>query len=180
MGLSSSDRRKIIAGILLQIKGGTVATKGHCMSSVIENNWKIKIMPCRSTQVKLGDIIAFNINVPSIKRAIGKITKKGKTFFLNKGDNDFSFGMVSEDSLIGRVTEIVEPPLGNVDNRQWVYQNIPLLILSFIACKMYSSVFYLKYVFLGDRTNWFFKQLHLLYWRLWYNILLKRINGKSL
>lgn len=156
----------------LQTKGGTITYKGSSMFPVLKDGWKIRVEPKNLEGISKGDILVFVYNSGlTVHRTIGKFKKGKRIFFLQKGDVVNFGGIIKAEQVIGRVVEVLDPPVGKIDNGLWKKQNSIFITCSLVFCFIYVLLSYLKRGILGSKKNYITNWLYQIYWKLSFLIL---------
>lgn len=77
---------------------------GNSMLPLIKDGDKIFIKRSKPTEMKVGDVIAFETpNSITIHRVIGKKFRNGQLFLIEKGDNNLHSNHITEGNIVGKV-----------------------------------------------------------------------------
>ncbi|MBL7196800.1 MAG: signal peptidase I [Candidatus Omnitrophica bacterium] len=168
--------RKSVVRFYLQTKGGIVTISGKSMFPAIKKGWKVKIAPISPEQIKIGDIIDFGIANFCIHRVIGRFRRKGKLFFIEKGDNVNFARVISAEEVIGKVVEVYNENSERVDSFYWGKALSIPADFSFLTWFIYRILYFIKRVLFKQRKNRLFSILGQFYWRSFFTLLM--LNSK--
>lgn len=105
---------------LLKNKGGEIVFKGDSMRPIIEEDYRLTVVPKISSSLNVGDIIIFESNgIMVCHRFLKRIKIKDKWHLLEKGDNNLFPSFIQEDCLIGQVKEVYDRKGIALDFQKW-------------------------------------------------------------
>lgn len=136
------------------------------MQPIFKEGWRAKVRPLDYEQVRYGDVVALSRHETIIvHRVIGKFQRKGRSFFLEKGDNTPIPKTTPADSLIGKVIEVFDENDMKVDNKQWQQHSKILTLYSTIISFVYKLLNYIKFSLIGSRRSYLTRFVYRIYWR---------------
>ena len=114
------------------------------MRPAIKAGCKVRVEPVNCDEIKLGDIIIFEVaDNFVIHRIIGKFVNDREMHFLQKGDNSFGGGVIFFKQIIGRVKEVKDAAGLKIDERMWGQSNVDYFY-NRLFCAIYSLLWKTK------------------------------------
>lgn len=101
------------------------AYTGYSMLPTLEEKWVLGIEYYRDTnEIRLGDIVIFHDGIIKCHRVMGRHKRKGKLFFILKGDSRQNlYRKFPSDVILGKVVNVIDDKGATVDRHLWDKNN---------------------------------------------------------
>lgn len=162
--IKSEFLKKELIVFYLQHKGGLFKGIGESMLPSIRDKWQMKVVPENPEEIRVGDIVALNMNICFAHRIIGKFRRKGKIFFFEKGDNDNYVSIIQDEQIIGKVVEVYDENSSIVDPKIWQIEKFPPSIYTLMVCFLFKRLEFFKNLIFRKKRNKIISDLGKLYW----------------
>jgi len=150
------DRNKLSILALYSNKhngeNATVIYRGNSMHPLFKNGQTLMIDCKLSDKIQVGDIVIFkNMERLIAHRVVAICSNNNQRYYIEKGDNQLTYGLVRQDDLLGKVTAID-------GNKKWLPWSLHTHIANYIFAKMsyciaitYNAGRYIKRTIWGER-----------------------------
>ena len=133
-----------IRAAYLKIKGGVCRYTGKSMEPTLKEGYTLKITPSEVADLRKGDLIVYDNGGSrgACHRFLRNVSIKGKTYLMEKGDNNLLPWFIEESCLLGRVKEVYD--------QEGVMVNFERLSPRFFFLNMYAFfwiIFFIRFKF---------------------------------
>lgn len=160
--MKNLEKRRQLSKFYFQVKGGVVNVVGKSMSPTIRQGWKVKLEPVRPELIDTEDIIVFERDIFICHRIVAKIRFGSKIYFLHKGDNSNIGGILTEQSILGKVIEVFDEDSCKVDKKRWQFNSTKNInFLHFV----YLFLYLIKRFIWKENKNHLSCSINRIFWR---------------
>jgi len=136
------------------------------MQPFFKEGWSAKIMPMALEKIRCGDVVAFSSKgFIVVHRVIGKFQKRGRCFFLEKGDNNLIPKTIPADSLIGKVVEVFDSCGMKINDRKWQMSSSFFIVYAATISFIYKLLNSVKFSLVGPKRNRLTRLVYNIYWK---------------
>ncbi len=140
---------------------------GSSMLPTIKTGAKIKLETVSPEKIQIGDIVIIEKTKLICHRIVGKYRIGNAFYFWEKGDNNHTLNFITQDKILGRVTEIETVEKALLKGKCVSLPNFAILKYRVLSV-IYGMAHNLKLLFFKKRQNKFTKKMSSFLERMYY------------
>lgn len=156
----------------LKSKKNILMIRGRSMYPALQEGWSAEVSPIKEEDLKIGDIIIFNKQEElAVHRIVGKINRDGKTYLLQKGDNDPKPSFIEKNKVIGRVSRVFNSTHQEIPPKLWARPDKNEIFRFNLLIRLYLILYRIKKFIFINKENNLTRFSHTFYWKLFFGLL---------